>query len=376
MKHFFLHLTAKIPLFALVFIPILVCFTLVCSSCTSSSSQVENQKKETNNKPNPITNPTNKIINLDSTQITSKKEIKNDKNDPYYDGEKVGWITDSNYVEPKEVVPTFTPRKVESKIIWKVFEEGLEYAEFDAPIKSNIADSKISVLRIDLDFFELDLISSLEKLSENSFDKKGTKTAPKWAKAEQLIAAFNASMFQMDGTSAGYMKDFDFVNNPNFTEKYNSIAAFNLKEEAKSKNLPEFQIIDKDNSCGNWEETIKNYNTLIQNLRLVDCNQKNRWGNQKRYWSMVVLAEDMNSNALFIHTRSPYNVQMYNDMLLKSELNIKKIMYLEGGPETSFFIKYGDSVISKQGSYETNFYLSDENHRFWDIPNVLGVKKR
>lgn len=91
---------------------------------------------------------------------------------------------------------------------------------------------------------------------------------------------------------------------------------------------------------------------------------------------MVVLAEDMNSNALFIHTRSPYNVQMYNDMLLQSQLNIKKIMYLEGGPETSFFIKYGDSVISKQGSYETNFNLNDDNHRFWEIPNVLGVRKR
>ncbi|WP_338766164.1 hypothetical protein WAF17_03250 [Bernardetia sp. ABR2-2B] len=91
---------------------------------------------------------------------------------------------------------------------------------------------------------------------------------------------------------------------------------------------------------------------------------------------MVVLAEDMNSNVLFIHTRSPYNIQMYNDMLLKSELNIKKIMYLEGGPETSFFIKYGDSVISKQGSYETNFNLNDNNHHFWEIPNVLGVRKK
>lgn len=374
MKHFILILTAKIPLFALVFIPILICF-----SCTSNSSNLEKQKEDLEN----ITNPTNQFINsnsLDSTKIDFQNDEKEDKNDPYYDGEKTSWISDSNYQKPKEIIPTFTPRKVETKINWKVFEKGLEYAEFDAPIKSNIADSKISVLRIDLKYFKLELISSLEKISKNSLETKGTKTAPKWAKAEELIAAFNASMFQGNGTSAGYMKDFEFVNNPNFTEKYNSIAAFNLKEDVKNslqgKNLPEFQIIDIDNSCGNWQETIKNYNTLIQNLRLVDCNQKNRWGNQKRYWSMVVLAEDMNSNALFIHTRSPYNVQTYNDMLLESELNIKKIMYLEGGPETSFFIKYGDSVISKQGSYETNFYLSDENHRFWEIPNVLGVRKR
>jgi len=372
MKHFILILTTKIRLFVLVFIPILIFF-----SCTSNSLQNKNQKEELS----VITNPTNQITNsnsipFDSTTIGLKQEDKEDKNDPYYDGEKTGWITDSNYQEPKEIIPTFTPRKVETKINWKVFEKGLEYAEFDAPIKSTIADSKISVLRINLKYFKLELISSLEKNSKNSSELKGTKTAPKWAKAEELIAAFNASMFQMEGMSAGYMKDFEFVNNPNFTDKYNSIAAFNLKESAKDKNLPEFQIIDKDNSCGNWQETIKNYNTLIQNLRLVDCNQKNRWANQKRYWSMVVLAEDMNSNALFIYTRSPYNVQTYNDMLLKSELNIKKIMYLEGGPETSFFIKYGDSVISKQGSYETNFYLSDDNHHFWDIPNVLGVRKR
>ena len=373
MKHFILVLTTKIQLFSLVFISILICFC-----CSSDSSKVRNLDKETKIESkqtvsNSITNPTNSH----STTNIDKNEIeKENKNDPYYDGEKIGWIYDSNYVAPEEVIPTFTVRKVDKKINWKVFKEGLEYAEFDAPIKSNIADSKISVLRINMKFFKLDLISSLEKNSENSFEKKGTKTAPKWAKIEKLIAAFNASMFQMDGTSAGYMKDFDFVNNPIFTEKYNSIAAFNLKEEAKNKNLPESQIIDKDNLCGNWQETIKNYNTLIQNLRLVDCNQKNRWGNQKRYWSMVVLGEDENGNVLFIHTRSPYNVQMYNDMLLQSELNIKKIMYLEGGPETSFFIKYGDSVVSKQGSYETNFNLDDKNHRFWEIPNVLGVRKR
>lgn len=362
-------MTAKIRLFALVFISILICF-----SCSSASSKKEKQDKsfKIDDKKTEVTiNSTNHTIELDTTK-------KEDKNDPYYDGENTGWVydADSGYAELKEVIPTFTPRKVDATIKWKVFEEGLEYAEFDAPIKSNIADSKISVLKINMRFFKFDLISSLEKISENSYEKKGTKTAPKWAKAEKLIAAFNASMFQGDGTSAGYMKDFDFVNNPNFTEKYNSIAAFNLKEEAKNKNLPEFQIIDMDNSCGNWQETIKNYNTLIQNLRLVDCNQKNRWGNQKRYWSMVVLAEDKSGNALFIHTRSPYNVQTYNDMLLQSQLNIKKIMYLEGGPETSFFIKYGDSVIAKQGSYETNFYLNDTNHRFWEIPNVLGVRKR
>lgn len=369
MKKIILQFSTKIRLFALVFIPILICF-----SCSSASSKIEKQNDTTTT--DSITNPinTNSIVKSDTNKV--EKEDTEDKNDPYSDGEQTGWIYDSNYVEPKEIIPTFTPRKVESKINWKVFEEGLEYAEFDAPIQSNIADSKISVLRINMKFFKLDLISALEKISKNSSEKKGTKTAPKWAKSENLIAAFNASMFQMEGMSAGYMKDFEFVNNPNFTPKYNSIAAFNLKEEAKNKNLPEFQIIDIDNSCGNWEETIKNYNTLIQNLRLVDCNQKNRWGNQKRYWSMVVLAEDMNSNALFIHTRSPYNVQTYNDMLLKSQLNIKKIMYLEGGPETSFFIKYGDSVISKQGSYETNFNLNDENHHFWDIPNVLGVRKR
>ncbi len=366
MKNFILHLTAKIRLFALVFISIPICF-----SCNSKSENQKEDKLKTET--DSITNPINSNYTVKSD---SNKVEKEDKNDPYYDGEYEGWVSDSNYKEPKEIIPTFTAREVDKKINWKVFEEGLEYAEFDAPIKSNIADSKISVLKINIKFFKLDLISSLENVSKNSYDKKGSKTAPKWAKAEKLIAAFNASMFQMDGMSAGYMKDFDFINNPTFTEKYNPIAAFNLKEEAKNKNLPEFQIIDKDNVCGNWEETIKNYNTLIQNLRLVDCNQKNRWGNQKRYWSMVVLAEDMNSNVLFIHTRSPYNVETYNNMLLQSELNIKKIMYLEGWSKTSFFIKYGDSVISKQGSYETDFNLDDDNHRFWDIPNVLGIRKR
>ena len=361
-----IKINTKIRLFILVCPFILLCIS--CNSVSSKESEAQDTVKITETKTDSITNPANYEKSIDSLEA---------QKDPYSDGEQTGWIySDSNYQEPEEVLPTFTKREVDRKIKWNVFEKGLEYAEFDAPIKSNIADSKISVLKIDLNHFKLDLISALEKKSENSLDKKGNKTAPKWAKAENLIAAFNASMFQMGGTSAGYMKDFDYTNNPIFTPKYNSIAAFNLTEEGEKKGLPKFQIIDIDNSCGNWEETIKNYNTLIQNLRLVDCRGKNRWGNQKRYWSMVVLASDKNNNALFIYTRSPYNVQTYNDMLLSSELNIKQIMYLEGGPETSFFIKYGESVISKMGSYETNFNQNDENNHFWEIPNVLGVRKR
>ncbi len=77
MKHFILILTAKIPLFALVFIPIWICF-----SCNSNSSNLDKQKEDLNT----ITNPTNQVINsnsLDSTKIDLKTEEKEDKNDPY-----------------------------------------------------------------------------------------------------------------------------------------------------------------------------------------------------------------------------------------------------------------------------------------------------
>ena len=64
------------------------------------------------------------------------------------------------------------------------------------------------------------------------------------------------------------------------------------------------------------------------------------------------------------------------NILLESSLNIYNLMYLEGGPEASFYLNHNGLKVEKMGSYETGFREDDSNNEFWSIPNVIGITKK
>ena len=266
--------------------------------------------------------------------------------------------------EEKEIIRTQTYRKVSELIDWQNLEAGLNYAVVDATIKTNIADSKIDLLRIDPKLFEF----SIETVQEH---KKGFLTAPKWAEQEKLIAVFNAGMFQMDaqGTNAGFMK----VNGKRYNTHHNhdkTYFAFNPSDSV----FPKAKIIDK--SCDIWEQEIEKYQSVTQSIRMYSCNNKNVWGQQKKYWSMVVMGETVGGEIFFAFTRSPYSVHDFVTMLTSYDLKVSNLMYLEGGPEASFYLNHENKVVKKMGSYETGFNENDGNHDFWGLPNVIGVRRK
>ncbi len=224
-------------------------------------------------------------------------------------------------------------------------------------------DSEITILKIDPNYFSLQLHCAGEK---NEF----YKNAEEWADAEHLLAVFNSGMFQRDGkTSAGYLKNYGYINNGKLTPKYKSILAFN----PKSGQVPAVKIIDL--GCEKWEDWKDKYNSYAQGIRMISCEQVNVWARQQKYWSMVSVATDRRGEVLFCFTRTPYSVYDFNRMLLNMPLEIERMMYLEGGPEASFYLHHNAVLIKKMGSYETNFNENDENPIYWGIPNVIGVKK-
>ncbi len=246
---------------------------------------------------------------------------------------------------------------------WQKLDDGLHLAVYDAPKKSTDGDSKITILKIDPAVYDLNLFSAKE-------GKQYTKTAKEWVEEKSQIAVINAGMYRMDhATNLGYMKDHDFINNPKLN-KDNTIAAFNRKDTT----VPEFQIIDL--KCQDWEQLKDKYHSYTQSIRMVDCKQSNRWGQQPKKWSMVTIGKDKKGNALFIFTRSPYTVHDFIDMLLAAPLEIYNLMYLEGGPEASFYLNHQGTEVAKMGSYETGFMENDENAAYWPIPNVIGVSKK
>lgn len=248
-------------------------------------------------------------------------------------------------------------------IEWKKLDEGLYFAEAIAPVKSKVGDSKISILKIDPAIYRFQLFSSKEQKKEN-------KTLNQWVKEERLIAAINASMFQLDfQTSVGYMKDFDFINNP-ILNKDNAILAFNPKSEL----VPEIQIIDLQ--CQDWNALKEEYNTFIQGIRMIDCHQNNRWTQQERRFSIACIAVDKDEHVLFILSRSPYSGHDLIRNLLTLPLNIHNAMYLEGGPEASLCIKHDEFEYSMMGSFEIGFNENDDNDFFWRLPNVIGIRRK
>ncbi|MFT5914252.1 MAG: hypothetical protein ACI81T_000739 [Bacteroidia bacterium] len=248
-------------------------------------------------------------------------------------------------------------------ISWEKLDEGLHYAEYIFPKKSAISNNRISILKVDPAQYKLSLFTAKRKGEE-------VKTAKEWGDEKRQVAIFNAGMYLMDfATNAGFMSDYGFVNNGKMN-KDNTVMAFNRKDES----VPHFQISDK--TYQNWDSLKIKYESFSQSIRMVDCQQKNRWSQQNKKWSMVVIGKDKDGNALFIFTRSPYTVHDFVNTLLSSELNIYTLMYLEGGPEASFYLNHPKKQVARMGSYETDFMENDNNHRFWQIPNVIGIERR
>lgn len=265
------------------------------------------------------------------------------------------------------VLCTFcTSLDLQKPIEWIELEKGLAYVSAALPNKSIVGDSKVDVLKIDPRLFEFKLICAGEH-------KSPSKTADVWAKENKLIALVNAGMFQLEGDHkmcTGFMKNFKYVNNPTLTPSYKNVMVFN----AKDSTVPKAQIVDI--SCQNWKTLQNQYQSFSQGIRMLSCEGKNTWQQDQKKWSMVLLGEDKDNNILFIFVRSPYRVYDFINHLQNLDLKLKRLMYLEGGPEASLHVNHTKLQLQKMGSYETGFNENDNNKEYWQIPNVIGIVKR
>jgi len=241
-------------------------------------------------------------------------------------------------------------------------DKGLYYGEFKATKPTIVGNNIINVLKINPNYYDLHMYSAKQ-------EGEKIKQADIWAKEESMLAVINAGMYRSDfTTNMGYMKTESFVNNSKLN-KDNTILAFDRIDTT----VPPVQIIDL--KCQDWNVLKHKYKSFTQSIRMVDCNQSNRWSQQDKIWSMVVVAMDKEDNLLFIFTRSPHSVHDFVDVLLELPLNIYNVMYLEGGPEASFYLNHNGAYVAQVGSYETGFNEADNNKWYWKIPNVIGIKK-
>lgn len=247
---------------------------------------------------------------------------------------------------------------------WKNLADGLSICETDAPIKSTINDSKLTIVKIDPSKFDFFLLTATEY-------EKRSRTVKEWADTFDLNIALNAGMYDLSNglINRGFMKNYQHCNNPNFNPAYNSMIALNPVDTLDSR----FAILDL--KCDSWENVKGDYHCFAQGMRMIDCNGTALgWNKRNQSCSMLVAASDPYGNIYYIFSRSPYTHNQIIGFMTAMPFELTNAIYLEGGPETSLYIKVGNTVIEKFGSYVSGTYPNDDNDHFWALPNVIGMK--
>ena len=247
---------------------------------------------------------------------------------------------------------------------WKKVDEGLYWAEFYPSQKSLVKDSKITIVKINPRFYSFKLLCASDL-------GKTRMTAKDWCLKHNLISSINAGMYQEDGLrNVGYMKNFSHINNPRLSSSYKAVLAFNRTDAA----VPEIQIIDL--RCQAFEELKPKYQTFVQSIRMVSCQQENVWAKQDNMWSLAVLGMDKNGNGLFIFSESPYSVHDFINVLLSLPISLYNAMYLEGGAEASLYFSLNGVELDKVGNNGSGLNDSLVRGVVRAIPNVLGIIKK
>jgi hypothetical protein len=257
-----------------------------------------------------------------------------------------------------------SPEKVASP--WRTLAPGMELGTFATTVSSEHGESFITVLRIDPALWDLEF-TGLSRTGGST-----GQTAKRWSEDYKLSAATNAGMFGEDyKTHVGYLRFREHVNNGG-VNVYQSVAAFDPRREG----LPRFRIFDLDSPGVTMDMILRDYASVIQNLRLIKRPGQNRWSRQEKMWSEAALGEDASGRILFIFCRSPLAMHVLNQELLGIGIGLVCAQHLEGGPEAQLYVHVGDQELELWGSFETSFTENDANEAPWAVPNVLGVRPR
>jgi hypothetical protein len=240
----------------------------------------------------------------------------------------------------------------------------MEYREINAPKKSFIGDSKISILRMDPQQFHFDLFTATQ------YDSL-PRDLHTWADTFDLLVAFNAGMYNLARPlqSRAYLKSGAHLNNGKILENFNLMLALGPKPNSQRSNI---EVLDL--TCANWEQEQQNFSGFAQGLRMIDCNgNPMNWQKKVQSCSMLVAAEDQKGWFYLIFTRSPYTHNQMIGFMTEMPYGLHDAIYLEGGPETSLLIDVNGHCIEKVGSWVSTTWERNDNNHFWRLPNIVGV---
>ena len=190
-------------------------------------------------------------------------------------------------------------------------------------------------------------------------------------RTEGLTGGINAGMFLPSGQSCGFLMQKGEVRSGRRPSKFDGAIGFD-----PLGGLPPFVVAGRGCSKGfGWVR--KNFGSMLQGYKMmVDCQGRAVAWQHTRRFSAAGIGVDRDGWAVLVHCRTPYRPKVLNEMLADPALGIRGLIYVEGGPEASLVVNAGPHSVAEMGSWEDGFYPSDENHDFWDLPNVIGFAPR
>ncbi len=244
---------------------------------------------------------------------------------------------------------------------WRTLEPGLELGLFDGP-PGAAGDGKIAIVRLDPERFELRLLNA-------SAPGEGSPlSARSWAKRSGASAVINAGMYQADyRTAVSLMRTRDHVNQRRLSK--DRTALLFDPHEAKA---PRVRMVDRD--CEDLDVEARRYGTVVQSIRMLSCERKNVWAPSDRRWSIAAVGVDGAGRVLFVHAQSAWPVHEFVNALLALPIDIRRAMYLEGGPEAQLFARGGGAEVERLGAFTgAQATLTSEG---WPVPNVIAAVRR
>ncbi len=250
--------------------------------------------------------------------------------------------------------------------VWQKLAPGLYLGKFDPKIRSEICNHKLVILKIDMKFHALRLLSASE------IDRK-PRTAKKWCNEFDLVAAINASMYQnMEPLrSTGYMRNDKHLNNSYINPAFGAFLCFDPVDAS----LPAVQIVDR-RLQKDWNRVIKRYKTVVQNYRMISEGKKVGWPQREEIYGSAAIGMDKDNHVLFVLSRSPFSTHDLIHILLSLPIHIKSAMYVEGGPEATLYMGVHDKEMTFVGTCEADTSGSEALKSVQRLPNVIGVVKR
>jgi hypothetical protein len=240
---------------------------------------------------------------------------------------------------------------------WKEIAPGLEHRVLSVTLPEYSYPININAIRIDPHKWDL-FFRGISQEADGPM-----KTSKEWCEKYNITAAINAGMYNDDyQTHTGYVRDGEHRSSIH-RNSYKSLLAFNPR---KGRQVPPARIFDLDQPGVTIDSVLKDYSTVIQNLRLIKRPGISVWPEQGDRWSEAALAEDKQGRILFLYCSSAVSMHDFNKILLYSDLEIVAAQHLEGNAPAQVYLKTG----------ETELILSEEPGLDLPLPNIIGIRPK